>query len=223
MMPSSYDWIPARMVVPAVPTLEDRPLDPAQLAGKGEMGITGLTTVPCETEAARREAEAMLGRCRERLRRGDRYAITDLLDANPAFIAAGWVAEELLRLRRGGLPLRRRGRIRGVYRFHPLVVAGLVQHVIAQGKAASPDKAFRHLADLGLMAYETAKDLYYRGRREDRFKPILMEFPEGTIRLSAAETAALLNGVETLQPGGRTTRTVHDPIRGPVEITFESQ
>src|SRR2546430_7794426 len=140
-MPSSYDWIPARMVVPAVPTLEDRPLDPAQLAGKGEMGITGLTTVPCETEAARREAEAMLGRCRERLRRGDRYAITDLLDANPAFIAVGWVAEELLRLRRGGLPLRRRGRICGGYRFPPPVVAGPVPPVIAPREGPGPGDA----------------------------------------------------------------------------------
>ena len=33
-------------------------------------------------------------------------------------------------------------------------------------------------AKLRILEDETAKDLYYRGRRDDRFRPILIEFPE---------------------------------------------
>jgi hypothetical protein len=219
----SYDWVPFRIIVPAEPTLEDRPLDPVQIGARGEIPITGLTTVPFTTEAAIREADDMLRRCRESLRRGNRYALAELLDANPAFIAVPWVAEQLLRLRRGGLPLRRRGRVRGAYRFHPLVVAGLVRHLIARGETPNPDRAFHHLATLGLMPYETAKDLYYRARRNDRFKAILMEFPGRSVRRSAPETAALLNGVRVLQPGGRATWTADDPVVGASDITIECE
>src|SRR5437763_1504240 len=122
MTPANYDWVPFRAILPAVPTLEDRPLDVEEIDARGEISIVGLTTGPFTTEAARREADVMLSRCREDVRRGKRYAITELLDANPAFIAVPWVAEQLLRLQRGGLPLRRRGRVRGAYRFHPLVL-----------------------------------------------------------------------------------------------------
>lgn len=217
----SYDWVPFRIVVPAEPTLEDRPFEPRQIGERGEITITGLTSVPFTTDDAKREADVMLRRCRENLRRGNRFAITELLDANPAFIAVPWVAEQLLRLQRGGLPLRRKGRVRGVYRFHPLVVAGLVKHLIARGEAPNPDRALQRLATLGLMTYDTAKDLYYRARRNDRFKAILMEFPEGTVRRSAVETATLLKGVPVLQPGERVSWTAGDQAVGQADITIE--
>ncbi len=99
--------------------MANEPLDAAEVRSSGELRIDGVSTVPCETQAAEREAQEMLARCREQLRRGNRYALIELLDANPWFIADSWVAEQLLRLRHGGLPLRRRGRVRERYRFHP--------------------------------------------------------------------------------------------------------
>src|SRR5439155_19030796 len=128
--------------------LEDGPRDPVGMDSTGTVRITGLNSIPFEIETARREAQGLLRRCREELRRGNRFAITELLDTNPAFIAVPWVAHELLRLQRGGLPLRRRGRVRGVYRFHPLVVAGLVRHLISRGDAPNVERALQQLAML---------------------------------------------------------------------------
>jgi hypothetical protein len=171
-------------------------------------------------ERSRAEAETLLRRCRDSLRRGNRFAITELLDANPAFIVVPWVAEELLTLRRGGLSLRRRGRVRGVYRFHPLVAAGLVR--IARGDASSVDRALQRLAELGLMSYDTAKDLYYRARRSDRLKPVLIEFREDTVRRSAIETTALLNGAVRLRPGGTLRWKAEDLWLGSTEFSITS-
>ena len=60
------------------------------------------------------------------------------MDFHPEFMCVSWVREELLKLIEGGLPLRRRERPRGRYTMHPLVVAGLVEHMIATGQV--PDR-----------------------------------------------------------------------------------
>jgi hypothetical protein len=220
--PSSYEWTPFVAYVPAEPVLEDGPLNLNEIDARGEVRITGLNTVPFEMERSRAEAETLLRRCRESLRRGNRFAITELLDANPAFIVVPWVAEELLTLRRGGLSLRRRGRVRGVYRFHPLVVAGLVRHLIARGDASNVDRALQRLAELGLMSYDTAKDLYYRARRNDRFKSVLIEFPQHSVRRSTMETTALVNGAARLRPGGTLRWKAEDLRLGPTEVTIKA-
>jgi hypothetical protein len=43
------------------------------------------------------------------------------------------------------VPLRRRGRIRGKYQLHPLIVVGLVEYLLNKGGAESIDQAFRRL------------------------------------------------------------------------------
>src|SRR3989442_10599166 len=146
--PDAYEFTPARLIVPAEPHVANERLDAVAIRSSGDLQIDGVTSVPCETRAAEREAQEMLARCREQLRRGNRYALIELLDANPWFIADPWVAEQLLRLRQGGLPLRRRGRVRGRYRFHPLVVAGLVRYLMERGEATTIEQAFGRLAEI---------------------------------------------------------------------------
>src|SRR5262249_52888737 len=148
--------------------------------------------------------------------------LTELLDANPAFIADGWVRRTFGQFVEQGVPLRRRGRVRGRYYFHPLTVVGLVEYLLEKGEIKSIDRALHHLEDLRILAYGTAKELYYRRQQQDRFKPILLKFPELPRRVSAEELAALFPQVEMLQPGHPIVRKFQDPERGEVELTFQA-
>ncbi len=223
MKSKMYEITPFHMEVPAVPVLDPNPRPLSEPGDDHTISITGAITRLFTTEAARREAEAMVAECQARVRAGHRHAIIELLDANPAFIAVPWVAETLARLLKAGLPLRRRGRIRGKHKFHPLVVVGLVNHLIAMGDAKNPEQALQLLEDNRVLNYGTAKDLYYRGVREDRSKPILIEFPELARRVPAAAIEPLLSRIEMLGPGRPVQRKISDSKLGEVEITLESR
>jgi hypothetical protein len=217
-----YEMTPIRVFLPAIPDLGDSALPVDQIRTGQEFPITGARTLPCTTEGATREAAEMLEACKARVNRGESWALTELLDANPAFIADGWVRHTLGQFIEQGIPLRRRGRIRGKYQFHPLIVVGLVEYLLNKGVAGSIDQAFHRLEELRILAYDAAKELYYRTRREDRFRPIVLELPELARRVSAEELAALFPYVEMLEAGSRVTRTFNDPVRGDVELTFQA-
>lgn len=223
MSADTYEVIPFRGVIPAVPVLDPGPHPVEELRSAHSIRITGAATVFFQADGARREAEAMLAHCRGEVERGNPYALTELLDANPAFMAVAWVRETCRSLIKEGHPLRRRGRIRGKHTFHPLMLVGLVRHLIATGDAKNPEQAFGLLEELRVLAYGTAKDLYYRGVQEDRFKPILLEFPEYAQRVPAAELQVFLSRVEMLEPGRPVQRKIQDPTLGEVEITFRAQ
>ncbi len=90
----------------------------------------------------------------------------------------------------------------------------------ASRQGGNPEQAFGKLEALGLMTYASAKDSFYRGRREQRFKPIFLEFPELDRELTDEEFLAWLRRVEVLEPGRTIRRTVEDPQRGTVEMEF---
>src|SRR6266849_2953892 len=152
-----------------------------------KFSFNGVRTEATSYSAAEREAEKMLADCRRRVARREYHALIELLDANPAFIADAWVRATYLDLAKKKLLVRRRGRIEGKRLFHPLIVAALVEHLIATGEVETTERAFVRLEELELLKYETAKDLYYRGRQQDRFRPIFLEFPEFTRRISVDE------------------------------------
>jgi len=209
-------------VIPAVPELPDGEVDVQRLQAKGELSVTGLRTEPCTLNGAQREAQEMLADCRHRVSVGQYHALIELLDANPEFIRDAWVRETYLALAKSNLLRRRRGRIEGKRRFHPLIVVGLVHHLIANGTVATPEKAFYALHDLDLLKYDTAKDLYYRGRQQDRFRPILLEFPEFKQYLSREEGDALLRRVRLLQPHEQITYRGRAAELGEVEFVIKS-
>jgi hypothetical protein len=215
-----YEITPFRAVVPAIPEVATGSLVPERIKAEQEISIAGLRTEPTTLHSAGEQATEMLAECRRRVSQREYHALIELLDANPAFIADRWVRETLLDLIRRKLLARRRGRIEGKRRFHPLVVVGLVEHLIACGQAATPEKAFVELDNLGVLKYETAKDLYYRGRQQDRFRPILLEFPDLTQRISLEEGNALLHSARVLRPGEKTTYRGHHPVLGETELVI---
>lgn len=214
--------MPSSMFLPAIPRLGDNPLPVDQIRMGGGFSIAGARTLQCTAEGAEREAEEMLKVCQARVNRGERWALMELLDANPAFIADGWVRRTFGHFIEQGVPLRRRGRVRGKYHFHPLVVVGLVEYLLEKGAAKSIDQAFRRLEELRILAYDAAKELYYRTRREDRFKPILLKFPELARRVSAEELAVLFPRIEMVEPGSPVVRMFRDTQRSEEEFTFQA-
>ena len=217
-----FEWTPVRLVLPAIPILDEAPRPLDELRVDHTIRVTGLRTLPTSIEAAEREADAMLAECRTRVEGGHSQALLELLEANPAFVADSWVRETLARLLKAGRLSRRRGRPRDRRQFHPLVVVGLVEHLIGMGDAANPEQALHLLEEIRVLNYGTAKDLYYRSVRQDRFRPILLKFPELAQRLSLEETTAFLSRVEVVQPGRPVHRKTSDPLLGDGDLTVQA-
>jgi len=218
-----YEITPVRMIVPAMPAVPDGPLDIDRVRTVQEIPFNGVRTEATTVRAAERKAEEMLADCRRRVEHHQYHALIELLDANPGFIANAWVRETYLELARKKLLVRRRGRIQGKHQFHPLIVAALVEHLIATGQAETREKAFVRLEELKLLSGETAKDLYYRGRRQDRFQPILLEFPEFRRQVSVEEGRALLRKAHVLQAGETVIYIGEDPALGETELAISGR
>ncbi len=218
-----YEVTPFTMVIPASPTLESKRRPLAEVRDDQVIHITGAKTLSTTPLDARREAQAMINETRARVDSGHPEAILELLDANPAFIAVRWVRETLGKLAREGQLRRRRGRVAGRRRFSPLVLVGLVNHLILMGDAANPEQAFGVLEQAEILKYGTAKDLYYRGVREDRFKPILLAFEELARCVSDDALRPLLDQADVLGAGKTIRRLVRDPELGEVDIEFAAE
>jgi hypothetical protein len=224
MKPKVYEFTPTVTVVPAQPILASRPLDWDEILQKETVWTEGVQTECLTTDGARREADRMLRACRERLRRGDRYALIELLDDNPAFIEVQWVREALFRLLEGGLPLRRRGRIRGKHVRSPHIIRALVELLVARrDDVRNHEEAFRYLEDKGMASKHTIRRLYYQGRQDSRFRPVQFEYPERSFRVPAAEAERFLRRGRILGEGERLTYRGQDPKRGEVELIFEAK
>jgi len=220
MKPRTYECIPWRVTIPATPVPAAGLIDWDALVQRETLQITGLATDFFTTAAAQREADRMLRACREQVRRGNRYALTELLDDNPAFILVEWVRETYLRLLKGGLPLRRPGRTRGKHMVNPLVIRALVDCLVERQEVPNREQAFHYLADKGLASYYAVRSFYYRGRQDSHFQPVYFEFPERSVRVPASIAEPFLARVRILEAGSRLQYRGKDPRRGRVDATF---
>lgn len=221
----TYEAIPTRMVFPSIPTPSAYALINELATANGDadslkISVAGSKTFDGNVEDACARTRALLSDCREQMDRGEPWAILDLLDVYPALVADIWVRETLLTLVREGRLKRRRGRPFSSYKVHPLIVVGIVDALISSGEAASPEKAFYHLAACKFLSYDKAKRRYYGARRDKRFKPIIMRLPGQVRSISTNEMDRELADVEVLRPGQKISRTVEDPDFGSVTITF---
>lgn len=217
-----YIGTPFRISLPGIPdpasgTVPMRAQKDGETRMPEALAISGVSTLPTSVDRAKREAEALLRQCQERVAAGRAGAILDLLDINPEFIQNAWVREAYVRLSEQGLLRRRRGRPIGRDKVCPMVVVGLVGHLIATGRVKNREQAFGRLEELGLMTYVAAKDSFYRGWREPRFRPIYLEFPELEREMTAAELE-YLQRAEMVKPGQTINRTFDDPQVGRVEF-----
>lgn len=224
-MNKMYEKIRTRMVFPSAPIPSADNLinelaaassdDPLQ-----EFSVIGAKSFDGNVEDAWARTQTLLRECRDKVAGGKPWALLDLLDVYPELIADIWVLETLLTLIREGKLKRRRGRPFSSYKIHPLVVVGLVDALVSTGEAASLEKAFYTLAAYKFLSYYEAKRRYHAARRDDRFKPIIMQL-EGQLKLiSAKDMARELADAEVLRPGQSIIREIDDPDLGAVTITF---
>ncbi len=217
-----YIGAPFRICLPGIPQPAEGAVPTAERTdGEVQMpetlDISGVSTLPTSPDRARREAEALLRQCQERVAAGHAGAILDLLDTNPEFIRHAWVRATYIRLSEEGRLRRARGRPTGRDQVCPMVVVGLVGHLIDTKRVKNREQAFWKLQDLGLMTYAAAKDSFYRGWREPRFKAIYLEFPE-LEREMTAEEMAYFQRAEMVEPGRTIKRAFDDPQLGRVEF-----
>jgi hypothetical protein len=204
---------PADEVVPTTVRMDGEVKMPETLA------TSGVSTLPTSVDRAKQAAEALLRQCQERVAAGRAGAILDLLDMNPEFIQHAWVRETHIRLSEEGRLRRARGRPIGRDKVCPMVVVGLVGHLIETGRAKNREQAFGKLEELGFLTYPAAKDSFYRGWREPRFKAIYLEFPE-LEREMRAEEVAYFQRAQMVERSRTITRTFEDPRLGRVDIGF---
>jgi hypothetical protein len=204
--------------VPASDVLPVEPCDVETMQMPKELRIVGLRAGPTSPADAERQANELLDEYRRRLDGGDRSAVAMLLDINPVFMGVPWVREAYGRLAVEGRLPRKRGRPIGRDDVNPLVIIGLVEYLIETRRVANKEQAFGQLEASGLMSYAAAKDSFYRGCREERFRPVLLTFPHLSQFVSVEAGERLLRRVEMIEPGRTVTRTLDDPQRGPVEL-----
>ncbi len=223
--PETYEAVPWRMVFPGGPIPPEGGLL-AKGAGTpvnlNRLGFQGVSTLPASLGKAA-SGDELLRECRRRLRDRDVPAFLDLLGMYPGLVCDRWVRETLVKLAKQRRLRRHRGRPTGWYRIYPLVVVALVEQLLSSGKVENPEQAFGELEELGVIPYASAKDLYYQALREERFRAILLTSPKLARMVTAEEVADRVRKAETLQPGGRITRTVQDSQLGSVSVTFEAK
>lgn len=127
-----------------------------------------------EIESGAKETESLLKKYKELYRKGNRRAVLDLIDINPAFALDAWVAEKVYAIRKTGFPSRRRGRPYGTSSFHPLIILGLVDWMISTGKAKNKERTFWEIKDWWDCSYDTIKKKYYDAKGNKYIQQLLV-------------------------------------------------
>jgi hypothetical protein len=105
--------------------------------------------------------------------------------------------------------------------WSPLVVAALVEDLIARGYARNREQAFSSLAALGL-SYDSVKRLYSQASREPRFRALLLVGEEKARPLEEHDLR-WMSRAEALCPGHTISRSAPDPgLGGTVAIQFRA-
>lgn len=217
----TYEVTPFRIQLSVTPEfLDSKPEGVTKQEGRWLLeSVVGGHTATNRVDKIQRETETLLRDYFRRFRGGDRTALAELLDRSPAFIRVDWVAEAVLRLRKSGLFYRRRGRPKGRFEIHPLIVVGLVEH-LRRKREKNKEQAFRILEELGIFpSYDSAKATYYRAVHNSSIRAIFLENPEATAlppieEIEAVDRAAVKRFGRESQPFAvieRTSAAVRKP------------
>ncbi len=224
----NYQAVPVSMFIPTTPIPHETMLDGAAKKDgrikRDEYLIRGVTTQTTSVEEASEHGAELLKECRRRLEREhDPSAVLKLLNDHPELIGDPWVRAKFHQLADHGRLRRPRGRPRGTFSVHPLLIRGLVQECVAMGIARNVHGAFDWVSEkLACVSPEQVKQLYYQTEHDSRFRAITVEHTDQA-RPATAEEIVQLQASEPLRPGQRTTRTFEDSALGTVQLTIEAK
>ncbi len=219
---TGYEWVPARLELPAFPLVV-----PKTLAAKARtverpeqnLQISGASTVSTSLATALQGRERALKRWQHLARRADVSALIRQLSDHPELIAVAAVREKVSQIVRSGRWNAPRGRPAGRYRWHPLIVRGLVVACINGDPAMTPERAFHRLAEWNFLSYDAAKKLYYQAFDEERFRAVVWESGNPACRAPEDEARSLA-AVEQLERGESIRRQVDAPVIGRIDLSF---
>jgi hypothetical protein len=195
MEPKTYKLTPLSVSLGMIPSF-------ATTKKPGEFVTTGAC-VPVmnvgEIESGSKETEIILKDYKQRYRMGDRKALWELIDRNPAFMLDDWVAQKAYVMLKIGFPSRGRGRRFGTATFHPLVILGLVDWMIKIGEAKNKENAFRKLSEQRFCSYDTAKKTYYDAQRNKYIQHLVFEKLREQREISQPEFENFRNSADMME------------------------
>ena len=193
----------------------------ADVTDPTNLDASGVTTLPMSLDQAMSRAEEQLLAVKRAVKEGNHQPLVNLLDDHPEFSAHPWVQNQLVKWRSTGRSYRKRGRTRGSFEWHPLVIVAVVRALKQRNLATSNEDAFEWLVDNWGIRYETVRYQYYRAWREHRFRAVLFQTPFWRIQHTPEEYKQMLAEAEPLEPGKSITRKLADFPEGPLTVTFE--
>ncbi len=216
---ATYEIVPAAIDIPTVPILAPDSLS-AGSRGKGRsVQIRGVRTLPVRIDNLVREASEAKTRWQRLNDRGDIRGMQKLLRDRTELNADADVIGRVAVLCKAGRWRGLRGRPLGAYRWHPLLVRGLIDLLVKDERCKSRHAACAKLEDLGSISYDEAKRLDFQARRESRFRAHISLFEEAAQSVSIQE---LPTAVESLQSSGVIHRSVFNSALGPVDIALSA-
>jgi len=214
-----YEVTPCQLIAGGMPILN--PI-PNRIDAK-EIEISGLVTLVTTVEEAQRRSEGLLKVVYQQLKKGDHQPLVNLLDEHPQFIGipririafAKWIGTKRS-YRKPGRP--RKGCLR-----HPLVIAGIVDSLMAGSSSMSKGDAFECVADWLCISASTARDNYYNARSQERFKPLLMQYDSETTTPIEANFGQVIEAAELLESGTVVRRTLANTTGDNIVATFSAK
>ena len=188
MEPKSYNLTPMSIALRMIPSFSPETQSNKFIAE----GAYSTTMNIKEIESGARETDKILREHKYRYKRGDRKALLELININPAFMLDDWVAEEVHKILSSRSPSRGKGRPFGTGFLHPLIIFGLVDWLIKTGKAKNKEKAFWELYAQGFCTYDTEKKIYYETQRNKYIQRLVFEKRGEQRKISQSEFETLI-------------------------------
>jgi hypothetical protein len=222
-----HELVPAQVFIPARPVPDDEWVA-RRLRGRRRhsqagqsIDVRGVETGATSIAEAEQLSRVVLRRLECAIHDGDRTALWKMLRDRPELILISNVCDVVSRWITNGSLRAPRGRPKGASTWSPMVVAGLVDHLIARGVARTREQACSSLDALGL-SYEQAKRLCAQASKEPRFRALLVVDEERAMSAGERELQ-WIRGAEPLSTGKTISRTIVEPqLGGTVDVKFQA-
>jgi hypothetical protein len=191
--------------------------------GAGSLRTDGATSGPTSVSRAEAHTERLVIDILRCVNVGNGARLFAIVRDHPDIVLEPRVSETLLLWMEKSRYRPGRGRPSGVYTFHPLVVYGLVNRLLAANTVANKEQGFAWLHEHGGPESLTARRLYYEACADPRFCGLLIKYPKSLSDAGDDEFMRRRANAEVLRPGQEIVRTLTSPGQRPTEVRFHGQ
>jgi hypothetical protein len=189
-------------------------------AGSGVLQV-GATSGPTSVSRAEVHTEALVVEILRCAKVGNGTRLFTIVRDYPDIVMEPRVSDTLLSWMKKSRYRRGRGRPSAVYTFHPLLIYGLVNRLLATNVVENKEQAFTWLQEHEGPERFTARRLYYEACTDPRFRGLLLKYPESSRVAGDNEIEKRRPNAEVLRPGQEIVRTLTGPGLPPMEARFQ--